>query len=433
MHNNSYRKNALRVIASTIAFVLLAYPHHIVRGADKANELRTQINSATTEIDQINQEIERLGSELKKTEAEKQTLASRISEIDYTRQIIANDIKATETKVTRTELTIEELDLAIGDNLTKADKHRSQIAASLRAVREDNTSSLLELFLRGSRLSTAWENLNNLQQLQLSLGKAVSELNTTNETLINQIAQKRSEIEELDRLRGALADKKSIADNNRKKQASLLSATKQQESEYQKLLAEQVKRKEEFESELLRLEQELSFVLDPSSLPSEGSLSWPLDGQITVTQHFGNTSFSQRHSGVYNGNGHRGIDLRAAVGTPLKSAASGVVIGTGDTDLTCKGASYGRWVLIQHGNGLTTLYAHMDLIKVREGQNVERGELIGYTGDTGYVTGPHLHFTVFASGAVTVKQLPSKNRSCGIYTLPVSPLNGYLSPLEYLP
>ncbi|MDP3988981.1 MAG: peptidoglycan DD-metalloendopeptidase family protein [bacterium] len=396
-------------------------------------ELKNKIGTTGSEIEEINAQIERLSKELKETATEKKTLDGKIKEIDYTRKIIAGDISATEHKIARGELTIEELDLAIEKNKTQSKQHRKQIAATLRAVHEQDTESLIEILLREKQLSAAWTTINDLQQIQVSLRTLVSNLTQTNVELASQIGTKKGEISQLDTLRETLADKKRIADGNRSKQAVLLSATQKQESTYQALLAQELERKRQFESELLRLEQELQFTLDPSTLPEDGSLSWPIDGTIVITQHFGDTSFSRRNVGIYNGNGHRGIDLRASIGTELRAAASGVVIGTGNTDNTCKGASYGKWVLIRHGNGLATLYAHLDLIKAVEGETVVRGELIGYSGDTGYTTGPHLHFTVFVADAVKVSQLPSKNPACGIYTLPISPLNGYLSPLQYLP
>ena len=417
---------AILIIALTGAPSVYAYNNRV-------NELQNKIGTTNSEIEEINNEIERLNTELLETENEKRTLDSKIKEIDYTRRIISGDISATEHKISRGEFTIEELDIEIAHNHIRTDQHRKQIAATLRAVNESDNESLIEILLKESRLSAAWGAINSLQQVQVSLRNLVGQLTQANIELASQIQNKRDEIKTLDTLRGTLTDKRRIADNHRSKQASLLTATQKQESIYQNLLEEQRERKRQFESELLRLEQELKFTLDPSTLPEAGSLSWPIDGNIFVTQHFGNTSFSSRNTGLYNGNGHRGIDLRAAIGTPLKAASSGVVIGVGDTDKTCYGASYGKWVLIKHGNGLTTLYAHMDLIKVEEGVAVERGQLIGYSGDTGYTTGPHLHFTIFATDAVKVSQLPSKNPRCGIYTLPISPLNGYLSPLEYLP
>ena|SRR5258708_5451936 len=133
----------------------------------------------------------------------------------------------------------------------------------------------------------------------------------------------------------------------------------------------------------------------------------------------------------YNGLGHNGIDLRATIGTPVKSAGDGVVMGTGNTDLVCRGASYGKWVMIKHNNGLSTLYGHLSLIKVGAGDTVTTGQTIAYSGQTGYATGPHLHFTVLASDAARIVQYPSKVCK-GVYTLPVADTRAYLNPLLYL-
>lgn len=129
--------------------------------------------------------------------------------------------------------------------------------------------------------------------------------------------------------------------------------------------------------------------------------------------------------------GHNGTDIGVSIGTPIYAADAGVVLGTGNTDLTCPGASYGKWVFIQHPNGLSTIYAHLSLIKSEAGETVTRGELIGYSGATGYVTGPHLHFGVYASQGVKIMTMQSK--VCGTtYTMPIADFKAYLNPLLYL-
>lgn len=90
---------------------------------------------------------------------------------------------------------------------------------------------------------------------------------------------------------------------------------------------------------------------------------------------------------------HRGVDIAAPRGSPVKSANSGVVTLVGDLFLS------GRTVVVDHGWGVSTLYAHLDTITVREGQFVRRGELLGTVGSTGRATGPHLHFGAFIRGA----------------------------------
>ncbi|HEY4508236.1 MAG TPA: M23 family metallopeptidase, partial [Candidatus Paceibacterota bacterium] len=109
----------------------------------------------------------------------------------------------------------------------------------------------------------------------------------------------------------------------------------------------------------------------------------------------------------------------------------GTVKGAGNTDTVCPGASYGKWVLIEHANGLSTLYAHLSLIKVSEGQEVATGETVGYSGETGYATGPHLHFTVYATQGVRI--MNRKSAVCGgTYRMPIADLKAYLNPLKYL-
>ena len=98
-------------------------------------------------------------------------------------------------------------------------------------------------------------------------------------------------------------------------------------------------------------------------------MGWPLDN-IYVTQFFGKTVAAKR---LYASGSHSGVDFRAAVGTPVKSMANGIVKGAGDTDTTCVGASFGKWIFIEYENGLSSTYGHLSLIKVKSGQKVKRG------------------------------------------------------------
>ena len=105
-----------------------------------------------------------------------------------------------------------------------------------------------------------------------------------------------------------------------------------------------------------------------------GSFSWPASGNITQ-QFWG---------------GHRAIDIGSWVGAPVKSADSGYVVLAGGG----WNGGYGNHVIIDHGNGFTTLYAHLNSIFVRPGESVSRGQQIGTVGNTGNSTGPHLHFEI---------------------------------------
>ncbi len=121
--------------------------------------------------------------------------------------------------------------------------------------------------------------------------------------------------------------------------------------------------------------------------------------------------------------------------TSVEAALSGTVFATGNTDLVQGCYSFGKWVMIQHGNGISTLYAHLSQIDVSQGQSVSIGQTIGLSGMTGYATGPHLHFGVYATEGVkimTLRQFRGATIGCADATMPVATLDAYLNPLSYL-
>jgi len=121
------------------------------------------------------------------------------------------------------------------------------------------------------------------------------------------------------------------------------------------------------------------------------------------------------------------MDFRAPIGTRINTVLSGTVIEVNHKIANM--CQYGKWVLIKHGNGLTTLYAHLSSVSVAKGQAVVTGQRIGYAGDTGYAFGPHLHLSTYASDAVKFKQY--KCNSGPTVRVPVSAYSGYLNPLDY--
>ena len=126
----------------------------------------------------------------------------------------------------------------------------------------------------------------------------------------------------------------------------------------------------------------------PAAAAMVSGFIWPVVGSLN--DYFG----SPRGGGTY----HSGIDIGADTGTPIGAAAGGQVV------LASAGYGYGNYVIIRHDNGLETLYAHLSEIDVAQGQWVAQGETIGLAGDTGWATGPHLHFEVM-QGGVTVDPL----------------------------
>ena len=309
------------------------------------------------------------------------------------------------------------------------------LAGLSQAIRELHNSlqtNLIQIVLAGATISDTFANVEAIEKLTESIKKSLNSLREDKSSLETQVTELNLTRVKLIDLEQELRDEKTIIDNTRSEKALLLTQTRNKEADYRKLLAQKRELREEFERELTAFETQLRISIDSKNLPVAGTkiLSWPLENAF-VTQYFGNTEFARANA--YNGKGHNGIDLRASAGTKVASAADGTVTAIGDTDQGCPGGSYGKWVLVNHRNGLSTLYAHLSLIKVASGIEVNRGDIVGYSGNTGYSTGPHLHLTVYASEGVRVSKLTKPDGTmskCG--DMPISPLNGYLNPLLYL-
>lgn len=136
-------------------------------------------------------------------------------------------------------------------------------------------------------------------------------------------------------------------------------------------------------AEQIRAAQQAAASSSPSTVTPSGSgeLSWPVSG--TVTSAFGSRW----------GRPHEGIDIAVGTGTPVHAAAAGTVIYAGWME------GYGNLVVIDHGNGLSTAYAHNSSLATSVGQQVAAGQVVAHSGSTGHSTGPHVHFEVRVNGS----------------------------------
>lgn len=401
--------------------------------AVSVDEIKNTINDRQNTIKKLDEEIKQFEQKIDVTRQQGNSLKKELEQIDLTRQKLQTSLTSTQNKIIVTDDNISNLKKNIQTTEEKIYDDKKIIAETLRKIHETETDNLPEIIVSVNRLTDLWDELSQFQSLGEKLNDHIVSLRGSKQALETNKGQKEQEKNKLSNLKGDLSDQKKAVDITKQVKDTLLTETKSKESTYQKLLADRKKKKQEVEAEIAKAEAELRYALDPSKLPSTGTgvMAWPLIKHV-ITQGFGNTSFAQSHQAVYSGKGHNGIDLAANIGTQIYSAENGQIVGIGDTDKTCQGASLGKWVLIRHDNGLSTLYAHLSLIKVSSDQRVKRGEVIGLSGNTGYSTGPHLHFGLYASDGVKVSSLKSKVAGCGTYSLPIASYNAYLNPLNYL-
>lgn len=402
--------------------------------AQSAGEIQQEIDSHAAQIEQLNKEIAAYEKQLTEIGSKKQTLQSALSQLDIQRKKITASINVTKAKIRTLELEIQTLSKNIKGKEGSIKIHEGGLAENLRRLNESETQTLAAAVLSTEDLSTVWNDMDRSFELQEAVQDSIDVLSAQKESLTETKTATVTKQTELKKQQRNLVAEQGSLDATRKAQSELLAQTKAQESNYQALLREKQAAKASFEAALTDLQTRLQYTIDPSKIPpaGKGILRWPLDN-VKVTQLFGDTDFAR--SGAYAGKGHNGIDFRASIGTPIKSALTGTVLGTGNTDTVRGCYSYGKWVLVKHANGLSTLYAHLSQINVSEGESVATGQVVGYSGSTGYATGPHLHFGVYATQAVQIIKLgeaTNRRTSCSSAVMPVAPLSGYLDPMDYL-
>lgn len=395
--------------------------------------IRAKIEAQNKQIEALDKEISKYEQQLTTVGKEKQTLQSAVRELDVSRSKVSTQIQATTKRIDVIEMEIEDLGDSIEVHQEAIDRNQAALGQMLRSLDTVETTGMFEAMLASGSISQYWDDIEQIDALQTAVYSRIADIADNKEKLEANKSASESKRGDLTKQQKNLTSQKYSLDINRTEKNKLLAQTKNKESEYQAMLEEKRKAKIEFEKALSEYESKLKYTLDTNKVApaGKGVLRWPLDS-VRITQYFGNTEFAR--SGAYNGSGHNGIDLAASVGTPLKAALTGTVQATGNTDEYKGCYSYGKWVLIRHPNGISTLYAHLSKISVTKGESVETGDLIGYTGNTGYSTGPHLHLSVFASEPVQVVRMGDvkKITSCAGAYVPVAPLQAYLNPMDYL-
>ncbi len=424
------------IIGILIPQLLLVTPPSVFAQSE-IDKLRNEIDSRSNRLSEIEAEIAKFEADLKVVGSEKKTLQSAINQLELERKKVNAEISRTENLITSTDLQINKLVLEMDKTEKKVAETKSAISEIIRSEYKSDDNSLIELLLGNEKLSDFWSVYQAQNDIRSSLADKVTELGSFHSLLDEQRGDNQDKRSDLTSLKDQYSDQNEVLTSNKQERAKLLEVTKNEEKNYQQLLASKESAREQILKEMRDFESKLQFILDPNTIPTSGTkvFNWPLE-KIIITQYFGGTEFAARNAGIYGGRAyHPGVDFGTPRGTPILAPLSGTVRATGNTDLVPGCYSWGKWTLVDHPNGLTTLYAHQDVISVTPGQKVTTGEAIGYSGSTGYSTGPHLHFTLYASKGVSVRQFNEIKSvtSCGAASTPVAATDAYLDPMLYLP
>ncbi len=414
-----------------VMFVFVNFPIYSIYAEDTAEQLQQKINERSDLIKKLDQEIKLYSDLADKTSKEAQTLNNYIKTLDNQVKATTLDIKKSQNSIDKTNLEIKKISNEIVGNEEKIMRLRNGIRESIVNQYTLDNTSIVENFLADKNILSSVKEIEFLGIIQSRIDSNIKEITQVKKDLEVNKTDEQIKKEELEKEKKGLTTKQTSLNIVKEEQKKELTITKNQESTYNKLLADRKKQKIAFEKEMFDYENKLKYVLNPSSFPKSGSspLVWPLES-IRITQQFGVTNASRR---LYASGSHNGVDFGAKVGTPVMAMGDGVLVAQGDTDLVCRGVSFGKWILIKYNNGLASTYGHLSQLNYKTGSTVKSGDIVAYSGNTGYSTGPHLHVSLYPADAVNAISRPSASCPGVNLTMPVAPVNAYLDPLAYMP
>lgn len=385
------KKGAVRLIAIILAVVLLGTLiigalSSVVAGAVTQSE----INALKEERDKLTKKQSEIQSQINSLEYEQLSILAK-------KEVLDEQVDITQKKIDVLTQQIEGLDELIAEKEREArtlqrkqDAQFDLYKERVRAMEENGTISYFAILFDAKSFTDLLTRVDFISEIIAYDEKVYDDYVTAKNATLQ--AQKQAELQkeaqELVR-QDVRAEKKVLEEQVAQAQALIIEI----ESNIEKYKAEyeEMERQErEAQSEIDRLITELQRqeAATGTTVNSTGTYIWPSAASKIVTSKFG-TRFHPIHK-VYKT--HNGIDIGAAYNTNVLAADSGTVV------VSKSSSSYGNYIVINHGKGNTTLYAHMSKRLVSVGDAVTQGQVIGLVGSTGISNGPHIHFEVTEGG-----------------------------------
>ena len=418
------RKLTAIILSISMIFAVSIKSNKIVQ-AKTTEEAQQEINSNKSKIDDLKDKQNDINSEKSKSQSKLDEIQKQIA--DKNQKLLTSQKKVDEYKANIDSLkdSIDKLQGQINDIQINMDKKKKEekekeiiLSGRIRSAYKSNLSNqFLYIMLESKNVGDFISNVSSIKYVVDRDNKLIDDIKKVQDELKSEESQLKSQEEEL-------SSKKTKLENEKKEYDNLV-------SQYQSQLNELNSLEEQKQAEINSLSEKERAVLDEINSYEEDnanlkdyinnlinekkSVKLNSDNNSTTSTSNNEVSSEQKSNsssgfmrpapgGVTDPFGprvhpvtgkrsvHTGADLWAAYGTPILASKSGTVVEAGWN------TAYGNMVIIDHGDGTSTLYGHSSRLAVQAGQHVSQGQVIAYVGSTGYSTGPHLHFGIMING-----------------------------------
>ena len=303
------------------------------------------------------------------------------SELD----VALNELHAIEVQQSQVNAQIQQTEVELAAAQKRLDERERILNKRLRDVYMHGKLNYLEVILGAKNFTDFANRLEFLKRIVSADLNLITEIRAERELILQKKQQLEVQRQQLAKLQAEAEAKKTVVENKKQDQLIVLARLQDEKALAEASYAELQATSQDIEARIRARQQQGASA--GQVVHGSGVFVWPTSGPITSP--FGYRIHPIFGTQIY----HSGIDIGVDTGTPIVAADGGVVI---EADWL---GGYGYAVVIDHGNGLSTLYGHNSELAVSLGQSVQQGQVIAYAGSTGYSTGPHCHFEVRVNGS----------------------------------
>lgn len=346
--------------------------------------VETSLASAAT-LSQIRNNIKNKQQELNESRAKEKSLGDQVNSLEQQINSKQSDIDELEASISEAQAKLETLEEELAAAEEKVNTQNENLNARLRNMYKNGSVGFIDVLMDSGSFSEFLNNLSLVEKVYTSDQDVLEEL----QKAYDEIDAKKKEIETL---QAELSESKATMEEQKSSLEADKASVEKKKSEIAADSAETQRELDKLEADAQALTSSIrnSGSSSSSSKYNGGIMAWPVPSCHTISSGYG----GRIHPTTGKYKFHGGLDIPGSYGSAIVAANSGKVIWAGN-----RGDSYGNYVIIDHGGGVSTLYGHSSKVLVSSGQSVSRGQRIANVGSTGRSTGPHCHFEVRINGS----------------------------------
>lgn len=353
---------------------------------------QADINALQSDADELDAKRKELESQLDSLSDDKAQALKRKELLDQQISNTSAQIANVEAQISEYEELITQTEAELADAEEREEAQYELFCSRVRSMEEQGTVSYWSVLFKADSFTDLLSRLDFVNEIMDYDQRVIQDL----QDLQQEITEKKESLEdsrsESEAAKAKLVSEKSTLDKQRADAVALVNEINANEAEYQSTLDAIDAEEEAIQARIVELSRQLAAQQAASGQTTSnaalGGYIWPVSSR-RITSPFGN-----RNTGIAGAStNHKGVDIGGVYySSEVHAAKAGTVI------VSQYSSSYGNYVVVSHGSGNTTLYAHMSSRSVSVGQWVDQGDVLGITGSTGISSGPHLHFEITENG-----------------------------------